>query len=488
MEIYPRGFKLRTIIDWFAWDLLLILHESLIADTFDAENVKLRILMTLSDVLEKSNAIDSGSKNQSKRKTYRSSYVKNLLFRDFSATKDMIWHSFDLPATITSPAQTIRIHDEAITYLSSVLERRLTLAQNLKEKPTNLHLLFTRFSIHSALHPDWKSAQTFRHAGKQATNEDRFYFSYCARKLTDYRSNLGSSFGEISYRRRKQYGPLWLVVGDCKAELPEELSLFDVFNALPLALDLDFFNDSLLQKALIRVLDSLNERYKLLRSAGLSPQIWLERTEPSIAVLRDLKQLRTDSDEYLKTGQASTVISAFRKAFNAKISAEQRKKIAGCLNFNEYAQTEYGQAMLKYSVLSLDQSSPNNSEEDLQLYEAIPGSDFEEEMVQSIFARLGDDFDWVQYLIDSRPELFDDITIMFFQQAIAMNCPLDGASIDKPLLKNQQFMNLINADPRYKHLSTEELADQLIEQANKVIDQGIRLLESGSLEIVIEEK
>jgi hypothetical protein len=49
-------------------------------------------------------------------------------------------------------------------------------------------------------------------------------------------------------------------------------------------------------------------------------------------------------------------------------------------------------------------------------------------------------------------------------------------------------MNLINADPRYKHLSTEELADQLIEQANKVIDQGIRLLESGSLQIVIEEK
>ncbi|MEE9354291.1 MAG: hypothetical protein V3U75_01740, partial [Methylococcaceae bacterium] len=102
--------------------------------------------------------------------------------------------------------------------------------------------------------------------------------------------------------------------------------------------------------------------------------------------------------------------------------------------------------------------------------------------------KLGDDFDWVQYLIDSRPELFDDITIMFFQQAIAMNCPLDGASIDQPLLKNQQFMNLINADPRYKHLSTEELADQLIEQANKVIDQGIRLSESDALQIVTEEE
>jgi hypothetical protein len=344
--------------------------------------------------------------------------------------------------------------------------------------------LFTRFSIHSALHPDWKSAQTFRHADNQAANQNRLYFSDCARKLTDYRSSLDSSFGEISHRRRKQYGPFWLVVGDCKVELPEEFSLFEVFNALPLALDPAFFNDSLLQKYLIRVLDSLNERYKLLRSAGLSPQIWLERTNPSIAVLRDLKQLRTDSDIYLKSGQANTVISAFRMAFGAKISVEQRKKIAGCLNFDEYAQTEYGQSMLKYSALSLDQSNPDNSEEQLSLYEALPGSDFEEEMMQSKVAKLVDDFDWVQYLIDSRPELFDEIMILFFQQAIGMDHPLEGVSVDQPLFKNKQFQKLINTDLRYKHLSAGELAEKLIEQANQIIDQGIHLSEHSPLRII----
>ncbi len=183
MEIFPRGFKLRTIIDRFTWDLLLILRESLIADSFDPEHLKLQILMTLSDVLEKTVEIDSGSTNQSQRKSYRSSYVKHLLFRDFSTPKDLIWYSFDLPATKISPAQTIRIHDEAITYLSSVLERRLTLAQNLKEKPTNLHLLFTRFAIHSSRHPDWKSAQAIRHRDYQATNEDRLYYDLDNRAL-----------------------------------------------------------------------------------------------------------------------------------------------------------------------------------------------------------------------------------------------------------------------------------------------------------------
>lgn len=203
MEINPRGFKFRTIIDRFAWDLLLILSESLIADSIDPERLKLQILMTLSDVSEKIAKTDSGLETKFQRKSYRSSYVKDLLFRDFSATNNMVWHTFNLPATNTGLAQTIRIHDEAITYLSSVLERRLTLAQNLKEKPTNLHLLFTRFANHSTRHSDWKSAQSFRHRDYQATNEDHLYFCYCAQKLADYRSSLGLSFGDISHRRRK---------------------------------------------------------------------------------------------------------------------------------------------------------------------------------------------------------------------------------------------------------------------------------------------
>ena len=72
--------------------------------------------------------------------------------------------------------------------------------------------------------------------------------------------------------------------------------------------------------------------------------------------------------------------------------------------------------------------------------------------------------------------------MMFFQQAIGMDCPLDGASNDQPLLKNQQFNHLISKDPRYKHLNTNELTEQLIEQAYKIIDQGICLSESSAKE------
>lgn len=119
MEAIPRGFKFRTIIDRFAWDLLLILRESLVADSFDSDHVKLRILMTLSDVAENRGEGDPRfNENLSRRKSRRYSYVNNLLFRDYSALKDTVWHSFHLPSTDEHAARTIRIHDEAINYLS----------------------------------------------------------------------------------------------------------------------------------------------------------------------------------------------------------------------------------------------------------------------------------------------------------------------------------------------------------------------------------
>ena len=100
MEASLRGFKFRTIIDRFAWDLLLILRDSLVADSFDSDQAKLRILMTLSDVAEDGGEGDFQTNNTPSRpKSRRNSYVNNLLFRDFSAAKDTVWHSFYLPST-----------------------------------------------------------------------------------------------------------------------------------------------------------------------------------------------------------------------------------------------------------------------------------------------------------------------------------------------------------------------------------------------------
>ena len=474
MELNPRGFKFKSILDNFTWDLLLILHEALGDNKVDMDGLKLHILMVLSDV--PAQEISNTEKNSSShsKQLRRPSYVKNLLFRDFSATKDALWHPFHLPASGNNPACNIKLHDEAINYLTRVLERRLTLAQNLKDKPTNAHKLFASLSHHSECHTDWQLAKVQRHSDYQTAQEDILYFRNSAQRLAELRNKLGSGFGDISLRRREQYGPIWLVVDACKTEMPEELSLFDIISALPLALHPEFMQDPELQRGLVRVLDSLNERYKLLRSTGLKPNDWLPRTQPSISVLRELKKLRTAANEILKTGETTTILSAYRLAFDQTMITDQRKKLAGCTHFEQFAQSEYGMNMLNYSALSLDQGQ-TQTDEALSLYEAIPGTDFEEEYLESLFSKFDQPQDWVQYLIEIRPELFDEVMTIFFREVIAADHSLDLVSDKHSVLKDRSFRKLLHAHPYFKHLDESEWAEQLVEQAAKIIEKGIHL-------------
>lgn len=481
MEVSPRDFKFRTIIDWFTWDLLLILYESLTQDDLDSEHVKLRILMTLSDVADSKPSSDT-SPAVTLSRTNRHSYVTELLFRDYSKPRDQLWHRFNLPATDHRPAHTIQIHDEAITFLSSVLERRLTLAQNLKDKPTNLHQLFTALASHSRLHTDWNSVRVIREHDVQANNIEHNYFSQCAQQLELLIKQLGNNYSDISKRRREQYGPLWLIVNDCQTELPEEFSLFAVLDALPLALEPEFCIDQNVQKLLNRSVDALNERYKLLRSVGLTPQTWLERDYPSIAVLRDLKQLRTDSEAVLRCGQNNSLVSAYRHVFNEKLKSRQGKKFAGCNNFEAFAQTDFGQTLLKYSTLSLDQPI-QDSGEPCTLSDVIPGTEFEDDLLHATFEQFDNDLDWVNYLINTRPELFDDVMRVFFQETIVLDQSLEGQTNDLPVLKNSHFKQLIRRHPLYQSLTGEQLVDRLMEQAQHIIEQGMRLADTEQLHV-----
>lgn len=471
VESHPRGFKIRTIIDCLAWDLLLILSDTLTQDSVDSDRLKLRILMTLSDVPDRKQEVAQGVKPRS----FINSFVNKLLFRDYSVSTESVWHRFDLPETDESCARTVKIHDEAITYLFGVLERRLTLAQNLKDQPTNMHLLFECFSRFSQSHPIWNSVQIIRTIADTPPQQDTAYFRGCAQRLAEKRQILGTNFSEISQRRRKQYGPIWLVVGDCAAEIPEELSLFDVIDALPLSLKPEFLDEAKLQKCFIRVLDSLNERYKLLRSCGLKPQIWLGRNSPSIAVLRELKQLRTEAEKYLKTGKVTNMSLAYRQIFDNKLTLENHKKYAGSTTFDEFTRTEHGMAVLHYSTISLDQSTLNGSgNEELSLYDAIADSDFDEDAIGTTLSKFNDDFEWLQYLIDSRPELFDEVMIVFFHQAIGTCQALDGDANDCPLLKDREFRALLKANSLYRNLTDDELVERLVQQAERIIDLGLQ--------------
>lgn len=475
VETHPRGFKIRTIIDCLAWDLLLILRDALAKDTLDSDHLKLRILMILSDVTERTEKTESESGSKYRQRFYTNSYTAKLLFRDYSVPNESNWHTFHLPENDEDCACTIKIHDEAITYLSSVLERRLALAQNLKHRPSNPHLLYETLSHFSTRHSTWQLARTNRHHNYQSAHEDRPYFSSVAQRLAEQRAKLATKFGAVSQRRRQQYGPIWLVVGDCVTEMPEELSLFNVFGALPLSLDAKFVGDPQLQKCFSRVLDSLNERYKLLRSCGLKPQIWLDRSGPSIAVLRELKQLRSEAEKLLKTGKVTTLHLSYHRAFNNKITSEKNLKYAGSTTFDELIQTEHGMAMLNYSTISLDQFTIMSSgNEELSLYDILPGTDFHENAIGTILERFDDDFEWVQYLIDSRPDLFDEVMTVFFHQAIGTCRPFDGEAKDRQLLNDPEFRALINSDPAYRNLSDDEMVERLVQQAERIIDRGLR--------------
>ncbi len=477
MDVNQRGIKFNNITDRFAWDFLLILSESLVQPTIDLDQLKLRILLTLSDVREAVSAPNN------KRKYTSTSYVNDLLFRNYNAPTDQLWHRFNLPATATAPACSIKIHDEAITYLSSVLERRLQLAQNLIEKPGNMHALFTQIARFSMRDKAWQQADVKRLPSAQVSQAEASYFNDCAAQLKTLIKQLAKQYSEISERRRQQFGPIHLIVDELNAEMPEEMSLFEVFSALPLTIQANFFQAPDIQKTLCRVIDSLNERYKLIRAIGLPPQDWLEKDHPSIAALRELKQLRIDANQRLSTGQACDLNSAFRQAFNDKQQHLQKRKIAHCQTFDELSFTEYGQIILNFHPQSLDQTDMD-SDENL-LYESIAGTDTEEDLTQALLSEFDNDLQWIQLLIDDRPDLFDEVTSLFFQFILGNNPALHQQK-DYAILDNPLFQKQVAHHPKYRHFNREELIDALLAQVEHIIEQGIKnaadlQMESGNV-------
>ena len=152
-----------------------------------------------------------------------------------------------------------------------------------------------------------------------------------------------------------QYGPLWLIRPPCAAEVPEEISLFEIAEAVPVPLGSSFASDAELQRLIARVMDALNERYMLLRGCGLNPMFWHDRDEPSIARLRDLKRLRQAADELLRLGIEASNVEAYRRCFNELKGGA--KSFAGFFQFrDDFASDEAGLSMLRYAALSLDES------------------------------------------------------------------------------------------------------------------------------------
>ena len=259
-----RGFQINTILDRLALDMLGILQQCLMRAPLDRDRLHLAILLTLS----------------------RRVYVESLLYRDYRVDRDSQWYSWSLP-----DGSEERIHEQGIVYLHKVLARRPKLARRLRDEPGNMHFLFCFLCRYGPAAYGWRTVALRRDKRLAASGEAPDFVGHLALELAAQRERLGAGYGEDSARRRAEYGPIWLIRGDCTAELPEEMSFFDVVEAVPVPLDGEFVEDAEVQRILVRVLDALNERYMLLRACGLDPELWHDRDEPSIARLREMKQL-----------------------------------------------------------------------------------------------------------------------------------------------------------------------------------------------------
>lgn len=434
----PKGSQF--IVTKLSFDILKILHDALTDITpLNQNRLVVQILLTLSHGI----------------------YVNGLLFRDFASNKKKeSWHTWQV-----SGNKQIRIHQHSIIYLETVLMRRLTLANNLEEKPSNMHRLLKRFCQHGPREYRWEQVELQRDKNCKGNCEDQEFFQRIARPLKVQCQKLNNRFGEISQRRRKQYGPLWLRLDHCAVEVPEELALFfEVLEVLPRPLRPNFAHCVELKNILTRVLESLNERYMLLRSCGLNPEEWMERDEPSVSNLREMKKLRQVARSLLKEGKDSpnSVWEAYQKAFKSLQGTQ--KKFAGCQNFKEFVVSDYGMIMLSYPIPIYPVSS-EEEDENREGPEETNRPNNEENFEKKIINR-----EHMQRFTCAHPELFynNKVMLYFFIEILSGHQPFPPLEMD--------FKKLLDTDPRYAPLSEEERVKVLAEHAEEIMKQWSKRL------------
>jgi hypothetical protein len=359
-----------------------------------------------------------------------------LLFRDFSRYPDDLWLD-------SAPGRARPIYLPAQVYLTLVLCRRLTLANNLLAKPTNMHLLLKVLANHGAAVEGWPLAEVRRAPREDSTAIQSLpgSCSAVARVLEDLVRGLGEGYGAISASRRAEYGPPWLVLPDWAAELPEELTLWQTLAALPVPLERDLDQASFQQ--LLRVLQALNERYGLLRSCGLDPEVWFDAEGLSINQLKELKALRKKATErWHETDGQRTVEWAYEQAFRGLMGT--RKTLAGAASFTDFAFGEIGQEMLHGGPRSLSESL-SETDDGLDLGDTIAAPDPD---LGYTTPELGaDQISNMAYVIEHCPSMRREPALAWFARAALIDeRPIHGTD---GILADTEFRRLVGVSGRY---------------------------------------
>ncbi len=278
------GFKISRTLDRLVHDLLLILRDTLtdpnvdlLRNKNDRNRLDFKVLERLS----------------------QPPYVNDLLWRNYAT------YGEEKGKRITPPkGESFWLSFEADNYFRTVLQRRLGVANSLKGKPTSMHLLLQVACRFGSAEQGWPSVEIKRDKEQKPYGLDKIFFQRTAEALNRQRQELdreptrhrdceADDVNTIAQRERDNFGPLWLIVGDCATEIADELSLFyDVLQALPTPLRIEFAEDGNFQERLQKVLEPLNTRYGRLRSCGLDPKIWFDTSDLSIDVLKKIKEMR----------------------------------------------------------------------------------------------------------------------------------------------------------------------------------------------------
>lgn len=445
-----RGFKINTILDRLAVDMLGLTESHLSAAQFDRDRFYLAILLTLSKKL----------------------YISQLLYRDFRAAGDQQWHRYQLPGN-----KSAKVHEQSIVYLHQVLMRRLKLARRLRHEPGNMHVLLAQLARFATGDKGWAAVELRRDLALEADERADDFKTRLADRLAAQRTALGDGFGDEARRRRVEYGPLWLIRAPNAAEMPEEMSWFDVVDAAPSPLTVGFTGNVDTQRLIVRVLDSLNERYTLLRSCGLDPERWHERETPSIAKLRDLKRLRRQAEDYLRQSIEDEAVRSYRRAFDDL--AGEDGQIAGFDSFDDFATSEVGMTILRYPIQSLDDAIGGDDDgDDRSRHDLLADKDAED--IEERLARQEAAGDWVSRLIQDRPGWFDPGMRYFFEQVLGQGRPLYPEEGDEGVLFDPDFLALIAGDDELDEEDDEALAAALYRRAQKLIKRGLNRQASAS--------
>jgi hypothetical protein len=201
-------------------------------------------------------------------------------------------------------------------------------------------------------------------------------------------------------------------------------------------------------------LESLNEKYGLLRSCGLPPEEWLNSAELSIARVKQLKQLRKRANELIANGATREI--AYRNAFVSL--TQEGGNIAGFTTFGEFLASPVSRRLFPQDVWAATVNIDGNE------------SDDEEDGLQGIHdATSCNEVELLEWFM-GYPVNCDAVIKYALQHLILESRELFGK---QGLVNDPEFFRVVQQHREYKNLSKAQLLATLQRRLETIIKENL---------------